>query len=96
MDSDSLSDFEDDLESLGTQLLPTRRPVSIDGGGGGKGGNGKPKGRVRFANVWDEREELFEVGEDSEEEPEAENLSVQQREVPKHVQEQPRQAVLST
>lgn len=72
LDSDPLSDFEDDLENLGTQLLPTHHPVSTSRNKN-KGKGGKPKASVRFADVRSEREELFAIGEESEEEVGAES-----------------------
>lgn len=94
LNSDSLSDFEDDLDSFGTQLLPTHHtstlPLGVNGGGAGKGKDAK-KGRVRFADTSIEREELFEIGEESEDENEEVSL---RRET--HGQGQPKQAVLSS
>jgi len=104
LDSDSLSDFEDDLETLGTQLLPThhtnRGPVGINGVAvNGKGKEKKKKkGNVRFADVSDEREVLFGIGEVSEEEDEEslmEALSRPPNGANRHSQKQPMRAVLS-
>ncbi|TCD70317.1 hypothetical protein EIP91_003946 [Steccherinum ochraceum] len=59
---DSLSDEEDDLEA-GTQLLPlASEPMQ-------QGPSSKPATKSsRLEDVWDEREELFDIGEESEEE----------------------------
>lgn len=104
LDSDSLSDFEDDLETWGTQLLPThhtnRVPIGINGATvSGKGKEKKKKkGSVRFADVSDEREALFGIGEISEEEDEEslmEALSRPPGGANRHAQTQPTRAVLS-
>ncbi|KAI0075749.1 hypothetical protein K474DRAFT_1646117 [Panus rudis PR-1116 ss-1] len=60
LDTDSLSESEDDLES-GMQLLPTHSDTRI------KPSSKAPKS-VRLADVWDEREDLFDIGDDSDEE----------------------------
>ncbi|KAJ3566524.1 hypothetical protein NP233_g6956 [Leucocoprinus birnbaumii] len=126
LESDSLSDFEDDLETLGTQLLPTHHsrttdsssewvtsPVGISGSDrGGKVGETakkqKKKGNVRFAPVRErdesEREELFDIGEDSSDGEDEDGYSRRElrederREAqnPGRMQEQPRKAVLSS
>lgn len=62
----------------------------------------KKKGNVRFADVQNEREELFAVGDDSEDEREearreGEGIgSVPRRGTDVRVREQPKQAVLSS
>lgn len=61
--SASISDLEDDYDEIdATQLLPTHtsKPAS--------------KGRS-FANIWDEQEELFEIGDSDEEDDRAIGLS---------------------
>ncbi|KAF7782278.1 hypothetical protein Agabi119p4_1654 [Agaricus bisporus var. burnettii] len=103
LDSDSLSDFEDDLDALSTQLLPvhnqqTQVPVGI--GGIGAKVKEKKKGTVRFASVDDHREAPFEIGEDSaderdEYEGEDEDIaSKPRREAIGQPQQLPKQAVL--
>ncbi|KAJ3834617.1 hypothetical protein F5878DRAFT_630054 [Lentinula raphanica] len=57
LDMDALSD-EDDDDTAGTQLLPTHNPPQRKGPNANKS--------VRLTDVWDEREELFGLGEDSE------------------------------
>lgn len=62
LDSGSMSDLEDDEDDLsGTQLLPVHNyPAAA------------PKGAqksVRLTNVWDEREELFGIGDDEDDDP---------------------------
>ncbi|KAJ7774514.1 hypothetical protein DFH07DRAFT_102042 [Mycena maculata] len=61
LDSGSVSDFEDEDDSAGTQLLPTHHSVTT-----------APKSGTKSArltnNVWDEREELFGIGGDSDDE----------------------------
>ncbi|KAF7294888.1 hypothetical protein MIND_01026700 [Mycena indigotica] len=59
LDGGSLSDFEDDEEE-GLQLLPTHRTTQSSAKG--------PQKSARLENVWDEREELFGVGGDSDDE----------------------------
>ncbi|KAJ6625840.1 hypothetical protein B0H10DRAFT_2000983 [Mycena sp. CBHHK59/15] len=60
LDSGSMSDLEDeDDESVGMQLLPTHTATS------GPKGSQKP---AHLTNVWDEREELFRIGADSDDE----------------------------
>ena len=63
LDTDYLSsDDEDDFES-GVQLLPTNNPTRATNG------SSKSAPKVsRLADVWDEREELFDIGEESEDE----------------------------
>jgi hypothetical protein len=56
LDAGSMSDLED--EDDGVQLLPTHAAAP-------KGGQ---KGVTRLTDVWDEREELFDIGGDSEDE----------------------------
>lgn len=55
--SSTLSEFDDDDDDEGgaVQLLPTHR-------------NFKTKGKSRLSDVWDEREELFGIGDESDEE----------------------------
>lgn len=100
LENDSLSDFEDDLEVLGTQLLPTHyshgnsgssypqpatgrtaMPFGPDGLGQERSKK-KPKGNVRFAapEVRNEREELFDIGEDSEDEYENQRIREKRQE----------------
>ncbi|KAF5321403.1 hypothetical protein D9619_001440 [Psilocybe cf. subviscida] len=55
--SDSYSDLEDDQED-GTDLLPLHNNDA----------NTKSNKNARVANVWDEREELFDLGDDSDDE----------------------------
>lgn len=62
-DEDDFSEEEEDLET-GTQLLPTyveaaAAPREIPKG---------PSKTSRLADVWDEGEELFDIGEESDEE----------------------------
>ncbi len=105
LDGDSLSDFEDDLENLGTQLLPThhsnRVPADLNGGatGNNKGKDKKKKkGNVRFAELAHTRQALFDIGEDSEEEHEESLMEILSRhpsEVYGQTQEQSKRAVLS-
>ncbi|KAJ3906807.1 hypothetical protein F5879DRAFT_944695 [Lentinula edodes] len=59
LDTDALSD-EDDDDASGTQLLPTHNHSQQRN----KGSSTTSKS-VRLADVWDEREELFGIGEDS-------------------------------
>lgn len=70
LDTDSLaSDDEDDMS--GTQLLPTHYQPRASRGASKKDRTPKTDaGRIRLSDVWDEREELFDIGADSEEEPE--------------------------
>ncbi|KAJ3791141.1 hypothetical protein GGU10DRAFT_382816 [Lentinula aff. detonsa] len=56
LDMDTLSDDEDD-DAAGAQLLPTHNSQQRKGPNTNKS--------VRLTDVWDEREELFGVGEDS-------------------------------
>ncbi|KAF7363491.1 hypothetical protein MSAN_01005200 [Mycena sanguinolenta] len=62
LDSGSMSDLED--EDDGVQLLPTHH----SGAAAPKGGQ---KGSTRLTDVWDEREELFGIGGDSDDEDSA-------------------------
>ncbi|KAJ6502498.1 hypothetical protein C8R45DRAFT_976791 [Mycena sanguinolenta] len=62
LDSGSMSDLED--EDDGVQLLPTHH----SGTAAPKGGQ---KGATRLTDVWDEREELFGIGGDSDDEDSA-------------------------
>lgn len=58
LDTDAISDIEDEEENLdSTQLLTLHH-----GQGGAKGK------KIRLTDVWDEREELFGVGGDSDDE----------------------------
>jgi len=61
LDSGSMSDLEDDEDGpLGTQLLPTHHSPAA-----------APKSAqksARLTNVWDEREELFGIGDDEDDE----------------------------
>ncbi|OCH85092.1 hypothetical protein OBBRIDRAFT_785307 [Obba rivulosa] len=68
LDTDSLaSDDEDDM--AGTQLLPTQFQPGSSRGASKKGSAPKTDaGRIRLSDVWDEREELFDIGADSEDE----------------------------
>lgn len=64
LDSDSMSDMEDEDDELaGTQLLPTHHSAATPTS---KGGHHK-SASARLTNVWDEREELFGIGGDSDE-----------------------------
>lgn len=59
----SLSDLEDyDDDEAGTQLLPTHFDNAVNAT---KGNSHKS---TRLADVWDEREELFDIGDDSDDE----------------------------
>jgi len=61
LDSGSMSDLEDDDDPLaGTQLLPTHHASTPAPKGGQKA--------ARLTDVWDEREELFGIGGDSDDE----------------------------
>ncbi|KAJ7111577.1 hypothetical protein C8R43DRAFT_158050 [Mycena crocata] len=61
LDTDYMSDLEDDDDPLaGTQLLPTHHAASAP-----KGGQHKS---TRITDVWDEREEFFGIGGDSDDE----------------------------
>ncbi|KAF7338245.1 hypothetical protein MVEN_02049800 [Mycena venus] len=62
LDSDSMSDLED--EDDGVQLLPTHHSTAA----GSKGGHQKGSASARLTDVWDEREELFGIGGDSDDE----------------------------
>lgn len=82
----------------GSSTTQSVRPFRVGGTAGE--GKTKKKGNVRFANVWnDEREEregLFDVGEESEDEDEVEMSGSERRETNGRAQEQPKQAVLSS
>jgi len=68
MSSDSLqSDDEDDFEPA-TQLLPTHFDNPRHQPPQGVGSKPPPQKSVRLADVWDEREELFDIGGDSDDE----------------------------
>ncbi|KAJ6596958.1 hypothetical protein DFH09DRAFT_904362 [Mycena vulgaris] len=61
LDSGSMSDLEDDDDAFaGTQLLPTHHSTVAAPKAGHKS--------TRLTNVWDEREELFGIGADSDDE----------------------------
>jgi hypothetical protein len=60
INTEYLSESEDDLEDAGTQLLPTHHHPSKS-----SKANSTPR---RLADVWDEQEEVFGVGADSDEE----------------------------
>jgi len=64
LDTESISDEEEDDE-YGTQLLPTHQEPSRNTSGNVSKTNAK---QPRLADVWDEREELFDIGGDSDEE----------------------------
>ncbi|KAH9951547.1 hypothetical protein B0H21DRAFT_775754 [Amylocystis lapponica] len=68
LDVDSVpSDDEDDIEQS-TQLLPTHYQPTPSQNGSKNGRGAAPKadnGRIRLTDVWDEREELFDIGGDS-------------------------------
>jgi len=65
MDAMSDEEDEDDLEARGTQLLPT------DTQGRSQNKASQPSkssgGPIRLADVWDEREELFDIGDSDDE-----------------------------
>ncbi|KAI0779363.1 hypothetical protein C8Q74DRAFT_1258640 [Fomes fomentarius] len=67
------SDDEDDSESGGTQLLPIhnqpRTPHDPNKSSSRPSRTGPPKS-TRLSDVWDEREELFDIGEESEDDDE--------------------------
>ncbi len=72
-----LSDEEDE-EDVGTQLLPTHYSNSHHKGTANKS--------IRLADVWDEREELFGIGDDSDDEgagPPPQNHAGARTDVPK-------------
>ncbi|EMD37306.1 hypothetical protein CERSUDRAFT_113956 [Gelatoporia subvermispora B] len=73
LDTDSAaSDDEDDMG--GTQLLPTHFQPGSSRAASKKGSTPKTDaGRIRLSDVWDEREELFDIGADSEDEHEEEH-----------------------
>ncbi|KAF9070092.1 hypothetical protein BDP27DRAFT_1420311 [Rhodocollybia butyracea] len=75
LDMDVLSDDEDD--TAGTQLLPVHTHSQQ------QQNKGLPGKSIRLADVWDEREELFGVGEDSEDENDDDGSSSAQRDIPK-------------
>jgi len=63
LNSGDMSDLEDEDDALlGTQLLPTHHSAAAP-----KGAQSH-KGATRLADVWDEREELFGIGGDSDDE----------------------------
>lgn len=59
----------DDDEESGTQLLPTYnkhlKPPTVNGKPNSKGKGRARAGSLSLADVWDEREEVFGVGDDS-------------------------------
>jgi len=62
------SDLEDD-EASGTMLLPTHHDRSALGQGKGKtAAFSRDEGRIRLGDVWDEREEIFGIGDESDDE----------------------------
>lgn len=64
----SESDLEDD-EASSTMLLPTHRDRSNQGQGKGKAAAfTREEGRIRLEDVWDEREEIFGIGDESDDE----------------------------
>ncbi|KAJ7172416.1 hypothetical protein C8R46DRAFT_1085881 [Mycena filopes] len=64
LDSGDMSDLEDEDDALlGTQLLPTHHSAAA----APKGGQAH-HGATRLTDVWDEREELFGIGGDSDDE----------------------------
>lgn len=72
-DADSSpSDDEDDEDISGTQLLPLHHQQPVSPGTPAKSPRtarpGPPKTATRLSDVWDEREELFDIGEESDEE----------------------------
>ena len=52
--SSTVSEFEEDEDDYGVQLLPSHSIY-------------RTKSKTRLADVWDEREELFGIGDDEEE-----------------------------
>lgn len=70
MDPDELSESDlDDDEASGTMLLPTHHERSTQGQGKGKGAVfSRDEGRIRLEDVWDEREEIFGIGDESDDE----------------------------
>ncbi|CDO69211.1 hypothetical protein BN946_scf185042.g113 [Trametes cinnabarina] len=68
LDTDGLSEDEQDSDVDATQLLPLyhepRRPSKPNRAGAARKA-------VRIADVWDEREELFDIGDESDEDEEA-------------------------
>ncbi|KAF5370588.1 hypothetical protein D9758_001822 [Tetrapyrgos nigripes] len=62
LDTDPLSDDDDD--EVGTQLLPRFTPAAAGPNSSARPPKGK-SGPTRLADVWDEREELFGIGDDS-------------------------------
>ncbi|KAJ7449873.1 hypothetical protein FB451DRAFT_1286834 [Mycena latifolia] len=66
LDSGSMSDLEDENDEFaGTQLLPTHHSAAA------AAPKGNHKSAARLTDVWDEREELFGIGGDSDEEEDA-------------------------
>jgi len=66
----SESDLEDD-EASSTMLLPTHHGRSNQGQGKGKAAAftfTREEGRIRLEDVWDEREEIFGIGDESDDE----------------------------
>jgi len=60
---DTATPFSDDEDERGTQLLPTHKKSTLQG----------RQKSLQLADPWDEREELFGVGDDSDQEDEAES-----------------------
>ena len=67
MDPDELSESDlDEDEASGTMLLPTHHDRSTQGPGKGKAAVfSRDEGRIRLEDVWDEREEIFGIGDES-------------------------------
>lgn len=70
LDPDELSESDlDDDEASGTMLLPTHHDRSTQGQGKGKASVfSRDEGRIRLEDVWDEREEIFGIGDESDDE----------------------------
>ncbi|KAI5116573.1 hypothetical protein M0805_006730 [Coniferiporia weirii] len=63
---DEITSSDEDDDERGTMLLPTHYPRSpVEAVGASKSNKG---GRIRLDNVWDEREELFGIGDSDDEE----------------------------
>lgn len=71
LDDTAPSDDEDDVE--GTQLLPTHYLPSTSRSPKDSRAKKTDVGRIHLGDVWDEREELFDIGDDSE--PEDDSVS---------------------
>ncbi|THV05016.1 hypothetical protein K435DRAFT_133937 [Dendrothele bispora CBS 962.96] len=85
LDTDPLSDDEElDDELNGTQLLPRYAPSSSTGPNNSNSPvKAKGKGSTRLTDVWDEREELFGIGDDSDGDVESGRAPQPQSGVPK-------------